>query len=141
MRNTNKRLLTIATSIGISSLLLSSACSVMQRRDLPGETGKAVDTRDLDDARATCHAGCVAEAKAVLANAAGVTLLDETKDGRFPQPIHAEGCDDTFVGRVRLDPSNPNALNLWVVSDNLRKGAASNAVQCAEELIKRGIVK
>ena len=68
-------------------------------------------------------------------------VINETKDGRFPQPIQAEGSDDTFVGRVRQDPSNPNALSLWVVADNLRKGAASNAVQCAEELVKRGIVK
>jgi aspartate-semialdehyde dehydrogenase len=83
----------------------------------------------------------VADAKAALAKAAGITLMDETKDGRFPQPIQAEGSDDTFVGRVRQDPSNPNALSLWVVADNLRKGAASNAVQCAEELVKRGIVK
>ena len=67
-------------------------------------------------------------------------FMDETK-GEFPQPIHADGQDHTFVGRVRQDPSNPNALNLWVVADNLRKGAATNAVQCAEELIRRGIVK
>ena len=67
--------------------------------------------------------------------------MDETKDGRFPQPIHAEGSDHTFVGRVRQDPSTPNALSLWVVADNLRKGAASNAVQCAEELVRRGIVR
>jgi aspartate-semialdehyde dehydrogenase len=66
--------------------------------------------------------------------------MDETK-GEVPQPIHAEGSDHTFVGRVRQDPSCPNALSLWVVADNLRKGAASNAVQCAEELVKRGIVK
>lgn len=83
----------------------------------------------------------VADAKAALAKAPGITFMDETKDGKFPQPIHAEGSDHTFVGRVRQDPSNPNALCLWVVSDNLRKGAATNAVQCAEELIKRGIVK
>ncbi len=82
----------------------------------------------------------VAAAKAALAKAPGVVLMDETK-GEFPQPIHAEGQDHTFVGRVRQDPSNPNGLCLWVVSDNLRKGAATNAVQCAEELIKRGIVK
>ncbi len=80
------------------------------------------------------------EARAALARAPGVLLMDETK-GEFPQPIHAAGSDLTFVGRVRQDPSNPNALNLWVVADNLRKGAASNAVQCAEELIRRGIVK
>ena len=82
----------------------------------------------------------VAEAKAALASAPGVVLMDETK-GEFPQPIHAEGTDHTFVGRVRQDPSNPNALCLWVVADNLRKGAASNAVQCAEEQVRRGIVK
>lgn len=82
----------------------------------------------------------VADAKAALAKAPGVVLMDEAK-GEFPQPIHATGSDHTFVGRVRLDPSNPNALNLWLVADNLRKGAASNAVQCAEELVRRGIVK
>jgi aspartate-semialdehyde dehydrogenase len=82
----------------------------------------------------------VADAKAALAKAAGVVLMDETK-GEFPQPLYAAGRDETFVGRVRQDPSNPNALCLWVVADNLRKGAATNAVQCAEELVKRGIVK
>jgi aspartate-semialdehyde dehydrogenase len=81
-----------------------------------------------------------AEAKAALAKAPGVVLMDEAR-GDCPQPLHAEGSDHTFVGRVRQDPSNLNALNLWVVADNLRKGAASNAVQCAEELVKRGIVK
>jgi aspartate-semialdehyde dehydrogenase len=82
----------------------------------------------------------VAEAKAALAKAPGVVLMDEHK-GEFPQPLHATGTDHTYVGRVRLDPSNPNALSLWLVADNLRKGAATNAVQCAEELIRRGIVK
>jgi len=75
-----------------------------------------------------------------LAKAPGVVLMDETK-GEFPQPIHATGSDSTFVGRVRQDLGNPNALNLWLVADNLRKGAASNAVQVAEELIRRGIVR
>ena len=82
----------------------------------------------------------VAEAKAALAKAPGIVLMDEFK-GEFPQPIHAEGKDHTFVGRVRQDPSNPNALSLWIVADNLRKGAATNAVQCAVELVKRGIVR
>jgi aspartate-semialdehyde dehydrogenase len=83
----------------------------------------------------------VADAKVALAKAPGVVFMDEMKGGQFPQPIHAEGSDHTFVGRVRQDPSHPNALCLWVVADNLRKGAASNAVQCAEELVKRGIVR
>jgi aspartate-semialdehyde dehydrogenase len=82
----------------------------------------------------------VDEAKAALAIAPGIVLMDE-KRGEFPQPIHATGTDHTYVGRVRQDPSNPCALSLWIVADNLRKGAATNAVQCAEELIKRGIVK
>ncbi|QVL34942.1 aspartate-semialdehyde dehydrogenase [Telmatocola sphagniphila] len=82
----------------------------------------------------------VEQAKAALATAPGVILMDELK-GEFPQPVHATGSDHTFVGRVRQDPGNINALNLWVVADNLRKGAASNAVQVAEELIRRGIVK
>jgi aspartate-semialdehyde dehydrogenase len=82
----------------------------------------------------------VEAAKAALAKAPGVVLLDEAK-GEFPQPIHAAGQDHTFVGRVRRDPGHPNALNLWLVADNLRKGAATNAVQVAEELIRRGIVR
>jgi aspartate-semialdehyde dehydrogenase len=82
----------------------------------------------------------VEEAKAALLRAPGVILMDETK-GESPQPLHATGSDSTFVGRVRKDPGNPNALNLWIVADNLRKGAASNAVQVAEELLRRGIVR
>lgn len=81
-----------------------------------------------------------AEARAALAKAPGVVLMDEAK-GEFPQPLHATGTDHTYVGRVRQDPSCPTALSLWVVADNLRKGAASNAVQCAEELVRRGIVR
>jgi aspartate-semialdehyde dehydrogenase len=86
------------------------------------------------------HPITVARARAALGDAPGVVLMDEFK-GEVPQPLHAAGSDHTFVGRVRQDPSHPNALSLWVVADNLRKGAASNAVQCAEELVKRGIVK
>jgi aspartate-semialdehyde dehydrogenase len=82
----------------------------------------------------------VEAAREALAQAPGVVLMDEAK-GEFPQPIHAAGQDHTFVGRVRKDPGQPNTLNLWLVADNLRKGAATNAVQVAEELIKRGIVK
>lgn len=82
----------------------------------------------------------VEAAKKALSEAPGVVFLDETT-GTFPQPIHAEGSDSTYVGRVRQDPSHPNALNLWLVADNLRKGAATNAVQCAEAIIKLGLVK
>lgn len=81
----------------------------------------------------------VEQARAALQNAAGIRLLDE-RQGEVPQPIHAAGTDLTYVGRLRPDPSHPNALCLWLVADNLRKGAATNAVQCAEELLRRGIV-
>jgi aspartate-semialdehyde dehydrogenase len=82
----------------------------------------------------------VEAAKEALKQAPGVVLMDEAK-GEFPQPIHATGSDHTYVGRVRADLSNPNAINLWIVADNLRKGAATNAVQCAEALVQMGIVK
>ena len=65
--------------------------------------------------------------------------MDESR-GEFPQPIHAAGTDHTYVGRVRRDPTLPNVLNLWLVADNLRKGAASNAVQIAEVLVQRGLL-
>lgn len=80
------------------------------------------------------------EARHALRDAPGVTLLDETQ-GQCAQPLTAAGSDATFVSRVRQDPTNPNALNLWVVADNLRKGAATNAVQCAVELVRRGRVR
>jgi aspartate-semialdehyde dehydrogenase len=75
----------------------------------------------------------VDEARAALAKAPGVVLMDEAK-GEVPQPIHAEGRDEVFVGRVRRDPSVAHGLNLWLVADNLRKGAATNAVQIAQVL-------
>ncbi|MCS7020515.1 MAG: aspartate-semialdehyde dehydrogenase [Gemmataceae bacterium] len=81
----------------------------------------------------------VDEARAALRQAPGIRLLDE-RQGEVPQPIHAAGTDWTYVGRVRSDPSHPHSLCLWLVADNLRKGAATNAVQCAEELLRRGIV-
>jgi aspartate-semialdehyde dehydrogenase len=77
----------------------------------------------------------VEQASAALGRAPGVMLMDERK-GQVPQPIHAEGRDEVFVGRVRYDDSVPNGLNLWLAADNLRKGAASNAVQIAEVLLK-----
>ncbi|MDQ6915149.1 MAG: aspartate-semialdehyde dehydrogenase [Actinomycetota bacterium] len=76
----------------------------------------------------------------LLAAAPGVTVLDDPPAGVYPLASEATGHDDVFVGRVRRDPSNPRTLNLWVVSDNLRKGAATNAVQLAELLHQRGLI-
>lgn len=78
----------------------------------------------------------VAQAREALQRAPGIVLLDEPGTGVVPLALDAAGRDEVFVGRVRRDPSVPHGLNLWVVADNLRKGAATNAVQIAEELVK-----
>jgi len=78
-----------------------------------------------------------AEARALLANAPGVVLMDEHKPGGYPTAVtESAGKDAVWVGRIREDISHPNGLNLWIVSDNVRKGAALNSVQIAEVLIK-----
>jgi aspartate-semialdehyde dehydrogenase len=78
----------------------------------------------------------VEEAHELWRHAPGITLVDDPARRRYPLAADAAGRDDVFVGRVRLDLSRPNALLFWCVSDNLRKGAATNAVQIAEELLK-----
>jgi aspartate-semialdehyde dehydrogenase len=78
-----------------------------------------------------------AEAREVLAAAPGVRVIDEPSQNLYPMQIDAAGQDDTLVGRVREDISHPRGLNLWVVADNVRKGAATNAVQIAELLTAR----
>ena len=83
----------------------------------------------------------VEEAQQILAQAPGVRLLDDTAISLYPQPWAAAGSDEVFVGRIRQDASHPNGLVMWVVSDNLRKGAALNTIQIAEEMIKREWVK
>ena len=79
-----------------------------------------------------------AKALELLAAAPGVTVIDDITKNQYPLPLAASGKDDTFVGRIREDESIANGLNLWIVADNLRKGAALNAVQIAEELVKDG---
>jgi aspartate-semialdehyde dehydrogenase len=76
------------------------------------------------------------EARAVLASAPGVVIYDVPEKNIYPLAIECAGKDETFVGRIRNDESIENGLNMWIVSDNLRKGAALNAVQIAEELVK-----
>ncbi len=77
------------------------------------------------------------EARRIIADTEGVILYDDPADIKYPMPILAEGKDDVFVGRVRRDPSQPRTLNLWVVADNLRKGAATNAVEIMQHLIAK----
>ena len=80
------------------------------------------------------------ECRELLAAAPGVTVLDDPANGIYPLASDAAGSDQVFVGRIRRDPSNERTLNLWVVADNLRKGAATNAVQLAELLHERGLI-
>jgi aspartate-semialdehyde dehydrogenase len=80
----------------------------------------------------------VEQAREALKKAPGIVLVDDYAKGEVPLALKCEGRDEVFVGRIRRDPTVPHGLNLWVVADNLRKGAATNAVQIAEVLVKRG---
>ena len=80
------------------------------------------------------------QVRAILNKTDGVTVLDDPAKMKYPMPLNAQGKDDVFVGRIRRDHSCQNSLNLWIVSDNLRKGAATNAVQILEYLIKNQLV-
>ncbi|WP_028122249.1 aspartate-semialdehyde dehydrogenase [Epilithonimonas tenax] len=80
------------------------------------------------------------EVRKILSETPGVTLQDDVKNNHYPMPLHSEGKDDVFVGRIRRDLSQPKTLNLWIVADNLRKGAATNAVQIAEYLVANNLV-
>lgn len=80
------------------------------------------------------------EVRKILSKAPGIMLQDNTDTNTYPMPIYAQGKDDVFVGRIRRDESAPNSLNMWVVADNLRKGAATNTIQIAETLIKKGFL-
>lgn len=76
----------------------------------------------------------------ILAGTDGVIVEDDTDNYKYPMPVNAEGRDEVFVGRLRRDESNPNTLNMWIVSDNLRKGAATNAIQIAEYLLLKKLL-
>ena len=82
----------------------------------------------------------VAEIRKVLRESPGVTIQDNIDTNTYPMPIYAEGKDDVFVGRIRRDLSQPKTLNMWIVSDNLRKGAATNTIQIAEYLVEHNLV-
>ena len=80
------------------------------------------------------------EIRRLLEQTPGVVVLDNPEKNAYPMPIHAEGKDEVFVGRIRRDESVENAVNLWIVADNLRKGAATNTIQIAEYLIQHQLV-
>ena len=108
-------------SMGISATTVRVPVFVSHAESINVETKKKVS---------------VQEARAILSTAPGVQLHDDPSRGVYPMPIDAVGTDAVFVGRIREDESIPNGLNLWVVADNLRKGAALNAVQIAEAVVR-----
>jgi aspartate-semialdehyde dehydrogenase len=82
----------------------------------------------------------VNEVRQILHNTPGVTVQDNLDTYSYPMPIYAQGKDDVFVGRIRRDESQPNTINMWIVADNLRKGAATNTIQIAEYLVENNLV-
>lgn len=82
----------------------------------------------------------LSEIRQILHQTSGVTVQDNLDTFTYPMPIYAQGKDDVFVGRIRRDESQPNSLNLWIVADNLRKGAATNTIQIAEYLVANKLV-
>jgi aspartate-semialdehyde dehydrogenase len=81
------------------------------------------------------------DVREILAHTPGVIVEDDVKNNVYPMPINSQGRDEVFVGRIRRDDSQPRTLNLWIVADNLRKGAATNAVQIAEFLMEKSLVE
>ncbi|WP_370477303.1 aspartate-semialdehyde dehydrogenase [Tamlana flava] len=82
----------------------------------------------------------LAEVRKLLSETPGVVVQDNTATNTYPMPIFAHEKDEVFVGRIRRDETQPNTLNMWIVADNLRKGAATNTIQIAEYLIEKGLV-
>ncbi|MEC7263613.1 MAG: aspartate-semialdehyde dehydrogenase, partial [Bacteroidota bacterium] len=82
----------------------------------------------------------LAEVRKILSEMPGVVVQDNTATNTYPMPMFANGKDEVFVGRIRRDETQPNTLNMWIVADNLRKGAATNAVQIAEYLVENNLV-
>jgi len=82
----------------------------------------------------------LAEVRRILENTPGVIVMDDVKNNIYPMPINAHGKDEVFVGRIRRDETQPKTINMWVVADNLRKGAATNAVQIAEFMMEKNLV-
>lgn len=79
--------------------------------------------------------------KEILSNSPGVVLVDDIANNKYPMPLHAHNTDEVYVGRIRRDETQDKTLNIWVVSDNLRKGASTNTIQIAEYLLQQGLLK
>ena len=82
----------------------------------------------------------LSDIRKLLHRTPGITVQDNPDTNTYPMPLYANGKDDVFVGRIRRDETQANTLNMWIVSDNLRKGAATNAIQIAEYLVNNDLV-
>ena len=116
--------------LGDQDIAISVTCA---RVPVPYSHSLSVNLQTRDDLS-------VEDARALIADFPGCVVVDDPASHGYPTPRDAAGRDEVFVGRIRRDPSHPRAINLWVVSDNLYKGAATNAVQLAEQLHARGLV-
>ena len=116
--------------IGDNSIQLTATCV---RIPVMGGHSESVNIEFEDDFD-------IDEVKKILSDSPGVVVQDDIANFIYPMPLTAHEKDDTFVGRIRRDESQPNTLNCWIVSDNLRKGAATNAVQIAEYLLEKGLI-
>jgi aspartate-semialdehyde dehydrogenase len=117
--------------LGLPDLRISATCARVPVRIGHSQSVNLETTDDL----------APEQARELLRAAPGVSVVDDPAAGAYPMAIDAEGGDDVLVGRIRRDPSNPRTLNLWIVGDNLRKGAALNAVQLAELASARGLLR
>lgn len=119
---------------------------VYETRKILGEDALPINATCVRIPVANCHSECITveterpispeEARELFAAFPGIAVLDDTESGLYPLPLQCSGRDEVFVGRIRKDLSHPNGLSFWCVSDNLRKGAATNAVQIAELLLR-----
>jgi aspartate-semialdehyde dehydrogenase len=116
--------------LGLPELRITATCARVPVLNCHSESLNVETRQDLSPQ----------DCRALLTGAPGVIVVDEPAAGRYPLASEAAGRDEVFVGRIRRDESNPRTLNLWVVGDNLRKGAATNAIQIAELLIERRLL-
>ena len=116
--------------LGVPDLAVSATCA---RVPVAFGHSEAINVEFVEELSAD-------KAREILAASPGITVIDEPAESKYPLPLDAAGKDDTFVGRIREDPCRANTLDLWCVADNIRKGAATNAVQIAEKMIEMGLI-
>ena len=117
------------------TMLLEHACIAINMKDGSCSIVDLTEIKECDE-----YHFDLAELTTLLSNAPGVIVQDDPAQQLYPMPLWAHEKDEVFVGRLRRDETQPKTLNMWIVSDNLRKGAATNAVQIAEYLLEKGLL-